>query len=154
MIEVTAEVRLHEKIGVAGIAGIGSVDPYQFSETKPPPGVNASRFLAWDLGGQFVGYPIGHFDHGMQLGAEILYAGVSGEASSGNVKAFGSGEGLAVGPFIGYKYTAPVGFSLNVQAGAQYMALRADAQASDNSSASSASSKVIPLFNFNVGWAF
>ena len=29
-----------------------------------------------------MGYPIGHFDHGMQLGVEVLYAGVLGDKTT------------------------------------------------------------------------
>lgn len=154
VVEVTAEIRLHERIGAAIIGGIGSVDPYQFSKTKPPPGVKTGRFTVWEVGGQFVSYPVGHFDHGMQLGAELLYVGVSGTAESGTASASGSGQGLSMGPFIGYKYTAPVGFALSLQAGVAYVTARADAKDSNGNTASDSDSQIAPIININLGWAF
>ena len=140
VIELTGEVRLHRQIGIAAIAGYGSLAP-----PNPPPGVKVSRFSVWELGGQFVGYPVGHFDHGMQLGMEALYVGVSGDMSSGNVSVSAAAQGLAVGPFVGYKYTAPIGFSVNMQGGAEYVVAQAE---------STTASTIIPLVNLNVGWAF
>jgi len=156
VVEVTAEIRLHERIGAAIIGGVGSIDPYQFSSTKPPPGIKTGRFTVWELGGQFVSYPVGHFDHGMQLGAELLYVGVAGSAESttSNASASGTGQGLSMGPFIGYKFTAPVGFALSIQGGVAYAALRADAKDSSGQTASSKDSSIVPILNINLGWAF
>lgn len=154
VVEITAEIRLHERIGVAVIGGIGSIDPYQFSQTKPPAGVKTGRFTVWELGGQFVTYPVGHFDHGMQLGAEILYAGVAGSAETSTDSATGTATGLSMGPFIGYKFTAPIGFSLALQGGVAYITARADAKNSTGQTSSASDSQVGPLVNINLGWAF
>lgn len=154
VVEITAEVRLHERISVAGIGGIGSIDPYQFDDTTPPPGVKTGRFTVWEIGGQLVGYPIGHFDHGMQLGAEILYLGVFGSAEAATNSAAATGQGLSMGPFIGYKFTAPVGFSLALQAGAAYLTARADAKDASGRTAQATDSTIAPLVNINLGWAF
>jgi hypothetical protein len=154
VVEITAEIRLHERIGVAVIGGIGSIDPYQFEQTKPPPGVKTGRFTVWELGGQFVTYPVGHFDHGMQLGAELLYAGVAGDAESATNSASGTAQGLSMGPFIGYKFTAKVGFSLALQGGVAYLTARADVKDAQGNTASSSDSEFGPLININLGWAF
>jgi hypothetical protein len=144
VVELTAEVRVHRKIGVAAIGGYGQV---RAAEGGP-------RFTVWELGAQFVGYAVGSFDHGMQLGAEVLYVGVSGEDSAGSVSVSGAGNGLAAGPFVGYKLATKVGFSFNIQAGAQYMVARADATSSTGATAQSQQSSVIPLLNLNAGWSF
>jgi hypothetical protein len=154
VVEITAEIRVHERIGVAVIGGIGSIDPYQFQRTQPPPGVKTGRFTVWELGGQFVSYPVGHFDHGMQLGAELLYVGVAGTAESATNSASGTGQGLSVGPFIGYKFTAKVGFSLALQGGVAYLTARADAKDAQGNTSSTSDSQVGPLININLGWAF
>lgn len=155
IVEVTGEFRLHEKIGLAAIGAVGSVNPYQFSQTQPPPGVSTSRFLVWEAGGQLVTYPVGHFDHGMQLGAEVLYLGVSGSASTSTETANATAQGLALSPFIGYKFTAPIGFSFNIQGGLTYYAVRADASSSTGETAQvTKESQFAPLINLNLGWAF
>lgn len=154
VVEITAEIRLHRQIGVAVIGAIGSIDPYQFESTKPPPGIKTGRFTVWEAGAQFVGYPVGHFDHGMQLGAELLYLGIAGSAESATNSASGTAQGLSVGPFIGYKFTAKVGFSLAVQGGVGYYAVRSDVKDAQGRAASSSDSDFTPILNINVGWAF
>ena len=68
-------------------------------------------------------------------------------ASSGSISA--TAGGLAVGPFLGYKIIAGPGFTFDVQAGVEYMAV-----AASSSSGSTGSVKtVIPLLNLNVGWS-
>ena len=144
LVELTGEVRLHRKIGVAAIAGYGLIQP---------PGLK-SRFTAYEVGGQFVTYPVGHFDHGMQLGLEVLYAGISGNENSENVRISASGNGLAAGPLVGYKLATDVGFSFNLQGGFEYILVQANASDSTGATASAGDSRIIPLININVGWSF
>jgi hypothetical protein len=142
--EVTGEVRVHRKIGVAGIAGFG----------KPKDGATDTRYTAWELGGQVVTYPVGHFDHGMQLGVEALYAGVAGDTSVGNTRISSSAQGFAVGPMVGYKLATDVGFSFNVQGGIAYFASAAEASGGGTSATASTSPRAIPILNLNLGWSF
>ncbi len=153
IVEVTAEARLHRKIGVAGIFGVGSMDPDGIGGAKPG-FIDRPRYTVWEVGGQFITYPVGNFDHGMQLGAEVLYVGVAGSEGSGASRVAGTGEGLAMGPLLGYKLATKVGFSFNVQGGVQYVALRADASSTTGATATATQSAVIPLLNINVGWSF
>jgi hypothetical protein len=142
--ELTAEVRLVDSIGLAGIVGGGTVTVVDaFGEDI--------SFDAFELGAHFRWYPIGDFDHGMQLGVELLYIFVSGSVGSSGVT--GTGSGLAVGPFIGYKITTSVGFTFDAQLGAQMAGIAA--QATDGTTTEEASdTQVIPLLNLNIGWAF
>jgi hypothetical protein len=143
--ELSGEVRVHRNLGVSGIVGYGVIRPEG----------SASKFELWEVGGQFVGYPVGHFDHGMQLGLEVLYAGVSGgDSSTNNVKIAATASGLAAGPFVGYKLATRVGFTFNVQGGVEYMFVRADASASTGQTASAQQTRLIPLVNANLGWSF
>jgi hypothetical protein len=143
--ELTGEVRVHRNLGVSGIVGYGVVRP-EGSSTK---------LDIWEVGGQLVGYPVGHFDHGMQLGLEVLYAGVSGgDSSTNNVKIAATASGLAAGPFVGYKLATRVGFTFNVQGGVEYTFVRADASASTGQTASAQQTRLIPLVNANLGWSF
>lgn len=82
-------------------------------------------------------------------------AGASGRTSDG--AAVWAARGLAVGPYVGYKYTAPFGLAFNAQLGAQYVTLRGEAHATNDPSiraTSKAEPSIIPLLNLNLGWAF
>lgn len=142
IVELTGEARLHRHIGVAVIGGYGAIKVDGVAE----------RFKVWEVGGQFVGYPVGHFDHGMQLGLEVLYLGVSTNDNTKTTSA--TATGLATGPFIGYKLATKVGFSFNVQGGVEYVFARADASSTSGATASAEQKTIIPLFNANIGWSF
>jgi len=138
--EVAFEGRLARKFGLGGILGGGSYGP-------PPWAQSASgRTPVLEIGLSPRYYVIGTFDHGMQLGAEGLV--VAAWASSGSTSATAVGVGVA--PYVGYKFTAPIGFVVEVQAGGGYTF--AVAQASSGSSA--ASQGAYFLLNLNAGWAF
>ncbi len=136
------EGKVSRKFGVAALAGIGSVK------------VDKTAYTVWEAGAQAKYYLIGSFQHGMELGAQVQYVGVSGSTSSGNVSVGGDGGGIAVGPFIGYKLATKVGFTCDLQAGAQYAAVGASATSSTGDSASRHSSAILPLVNLHVGWSF
>lgn len=133
IVEVTGEARLQPKLGVAGIVGVGSV----------------GGFLAFELGAQGRYYLFGDFDNGMQIGGEVLYVNVS--TTSGSIAA--TGNGLAVGPFIGYKFSASFGLTFDAQLGIEYDISLASAS-SGSTTTSAAQGGFIPLLNLNVGWAF
>jgi hypothetical protein len=145
--EVTGEVRVLPKMGVAAIGGAGGVNVPNLV------GGGSTKVSLWEVGGQIVGYPIGDFDHGMQVGAEVLYLGAKADANAGEVKVTGSGTGLATGAFVGYKLATKVGFTFNVQGGVSYLAVRADANSS-SSSAHAEKAEFAPLVNANIGWSF
>ncbi len=132
--EVTGEFAVAPKISLAAILGVGSVSS---------DGISATVF---EVGGQFAYYLVGNFDHGMQLGAEVLYLGLSGD----DVETSGTtAVGLAVGPFVGYKLATDFGFTFMAQLGVEYVVARAE-----SSSSSSSEKSFIPLLNLNIGWSF
>jgi hypothetical protein len=135
VLELTGEARLADKVSVAMIVGVG-----KYSDTVNGVKLDASAF---EVGGHFRYYVLGDFRHGMQLGAEVLYLHLA------DSQLVVKGEGVAIGPFVGYKYTADVGFTFDAQVGAEYVGARAS---STTSSASETS--WIPLLNLNVGWSF
>jgi hypothetical protein len=65
-----------------------------------------------------------------------------------------SADGLAMGPFIGYKFMLDVGFTGFIQVGGEYITARGSAHDSEGQSAESSGSKWIPLLNLNLGWSF
>ncbi len=136
--ELTGEVRVMPKMGVALVLGAGSV-----TVDDGGPKVKVS---VYEVGGQFRYYVLGDFRHGMQLGAELLYLHASGSTSVESAVA----AGTAVGPFLGYKFTAGIGFTFDAQLGFERLFLAG--QSSSGSSSSDA--KTIPMLNLNVGWSF
>jgi hypothetical protein len=146
VVEVEVEVRIVDALGIGVIGGIGEVP------VEDELG-NRERFSAYVLGGQIVAYPLEPFES-LQLGAELLYVKVETDTLSSSGSVTGVGEGLAVGPLIGYKLITNGGFTLFVQGGVEYVAIRAEAQSTSGASAREEESRVIPLLNFNLGWSF
>ena len=145
LVEVTVELRVADKLGLAGILAGGTVDV----KTDK---VTTDKFTAYEVGAQLRYYLLGSFEHGMQLGAEVLYLGVSSDdVAGGNVSA--DGAGLAAGPFLGYKYTSDIGFTFDCQLGVEKLLISAEAK-SGAVEAKEEEDVVIPLLNLNVGWSF
>jgi hypothetical protein len=139
-LEVTGEARLHDKVGVALIAGGGKVDGgATINGTK-------TSVTMVEIGAQGRYYVVGDFRHGVQLGAEGIY--IHGSAARDSVSAVASG--LTIGPFVGYKFTADVGFTFDGQIG--YQRIGIGGSASDGTTSSTAKNHV--LLNLNVGWSF
>ncbi len=134
--QVSVEGRLARKFGLAGIVGGGSYyNPFVLYNID-------GRIPVFTAGVSPRYYLVGDFDHGMQLGAQVMTAVAWASGATG--------VGVAGGPYIGYKFTAPIGFTLEVQGGAQYGYASASASASRTATASG----VLPLANINLGWAF
>jgi hypothetical protein len=143
IVELTAEGRAHDKVGVALIGGAGKISQ---DETTTAPAITAS-VLEIGLQGRY--YLLGDFRHGLQLGAEALYLHL-GDVNVDAVSAYA--DGIAVGPFLGYKYTADIGFTFDGQLGFQRVGLAAEAKG-NGQTASSRDSDYIVLLNLNVGWS-
>ncbi len=135
VVELTSEFRLADKLGVAGTLGGGKHNDIGLLE----------------LGAQLCYYLTGDFDGGLHLGLETQYVSAFRDATSDMTTA--KGEGLAVGSMIGWKWIGESGLSFVAQAGAQYMALQAEAQ-NGTISASQEDSRVGALVNLNAGWSF
>ncbi len=149
MVEITGEFKAHDKMGVALVGGYGSATTHSDL-------TGDVTFNVWEAGAQFRYYLLGDFDNGMQLGAEAMYIGVSNDniqTSSGTFS--GSGQGLALGPFIGYKFAADFGFTFDGQLGIEGEGIGASAK-HVQSGASESKSGVNwgPLLNLNIGWSF
>jgi hypothetical protein len=132
ILEATGEYRLNDKVGLAGVLGLGRISD------------SGSTYGVFELGAQARYYVVGNFVHGMQLGAELMYVAVASD-SQRTV----NGQGLSAGPFVGYKIAANGGFTFEGQLGATYNTVEA------NSGSSRASgSGWGALLNLNVGWSF
>ena len=145
--EFTGEHRLAPQVGVALIGGVGS---FEFLG-------DAGTALLWEAGASFRYYALGHFDHGMQIGAEIIHLGISFDSSDDGVDVSGAGIGTSLGPFVGYKFVASFGFTVEIQLGYQTVMVSTEASASAgeievSESESETGSGV--LLNVNAGWSF
>jgi len=139
VVELTGEYRALDKLGFALIAGAGK---YKYSSYLS--NVSAGVF---EVGGQLRYYVVGDFRHGMQLGAEVLYLHLTDHQVTV------AGEGVAMGPFAGYKIITSIGFTFEGQLGVEYVAARAWAR-NGAVTASDTDDAWIPLLNLNVGWSF
>jgi hypothetical protein len=146
IIEVTGELRVGPKLGAAVIVGAG-----QFTSTTTSPGQPdvTNTFDVLELGASGRYYLTGDFDGGIQLGGQAKYIKLSGDDVNGTgISAIG--EGLAVGPLVGWKHTWHFGLTFDAQLGVAYLLLAASAD--DGSSAND--SRISPILNLNVGWSF
>lgn len=149
IVEVTAEFKAHETVGLAALGGWGKM-------TQHDEVLGDINYDVWEVGGQLRYYALGDFDHGLQVGAEVLYVNVTSEdieTSTGTVS--GVGDGVAVGPFLGYKIATELGFTFDGQLGVARMGIGAEAKnEGTGQTESEESSEWGPLLNLNVGWSF
>lgn len=143
MVVANAEVKVAKHFGVGAFGGFGTIQ------------YDGYKFKVWEAGGQLLAYPVGDFDHGMQLGAEVMYKGVTlDEAPKSNVEVKAAASGLGISPLIGYKYATKVGFTLTVQGGITIFAVQANASDNNGNTAAKSDRLIGPLLNFNIGWSF
>lgn len=146
VVELTGEARLGARASGAVILGAGTVQVDDLAGQQ-------QSFTAYEVGGQLRWYALGSFTHGLQLGVELLYLQLSGDL--GDVVLSGSSQGLAVGPFLGYKFVSGFGLTFDGQLGFQSAFLTAEvSDAAKSASIRGETSAILPLLNLNVGWSF
>ncbi len=169
--EVTGEVRLGERIGLAALAGFGSLD------AKHPSYPQTIHLSGRELGAQARIYVIGDFDHGLMLGGELLRiwaeasptrvndsVTINGMRYEGTALLSGEGTLTGVGAFIGYKVTAGFGLTFDAKLGWQKVTLDGTGSMTGQAvvngiteqrsrSESIHESRHVPLFNLNLGWS-
>jgi hypothetical protein len=141
VVHLTGEYRLSEQVGIAAILGAG-----QIKGTASGLYETAPTYTAFEAGGKFHYYAVGNFRHGMQVGGEVLVVHVSGSEKGVSESA----TGLLVGPFLGYKYTAGFGLTVEAQLGLAREGIGASASTGDELTKSGWAA----LLNLNVGWSF
>ena len=143
IVEVTGEYALERRLGFAVIGGYGTPTVILNDGERV-------KLTAIEFGASGRYYLFGSFDHGMQIGAEVLYIHVSGEADA--VRATASGLSLA--PFIGYKKSAKFGLTFDAQLGVSYTVVRASSESDSGAEGDAESEGAGILLNLNLGWAF
>jgi hypothetical protein len=144
VLELTGEFRVLDKLGLAVVVGGGKVTPDGLLGLPPPPAIPV-----WEAGVQARYYVLGDFRHGMQVGGELMYLHASAEQGTASAVA----HGVSVGPFLGYKVMADIGFTFDCQLGYQFMGVGASGTDGQTSSSQSSSDSGV-LLNLNVGWSF
>jgi hypothetical protein len=143
--ELMAELRVVDGFGVSVLGGYGSISVSDsFNDTV--------RFRVFELGGQLSWYPLEGFES-LNVGAELLYVNVDTDELN-NAEVSGVAQGVAVGPFVGYKLVTSGGFTFLAQGGFQYLAFEAEASDKSGNSAQESESRWGPLLNLNIGWSF
>jgi hypothetical protein len=146
--QLTGEFKAHDNWGVAVVGGGGAMTTE-----------DGFDYTRWELGGQLDYYVLGNFDHGMQLGAQVLYQSADAEVSDGAISAQATASGVRAGPFIGYKIITDIGFTFNGQLGAAVDTASGEGTASSSETgvevtAEDSDSALVPLLRLNVGWSF
>ena len=138
MAELTAEFRPAANVGVAIIGGIGRV--------TGTTGLQTITATATEIGAQFNYYFLRDFT-GLHAGVEAIYLHIGDIEQDSTVTA----AGLAAGPYLGYKWTSGVGFTLMAQLGVEFVIARAK---SSSTMMMAEQKNTIPLLNLNAGWSF
>lgn len=171
--EVTGEVALGQRFGVALLGGLGSL------EAKHPDYSQTMNLHGKELGAQARVYLIGGFDHGLMLGGEALriwaeasptpvtdpsLVTINGVRASDNAVLTGDGTLTGLGVFVGYKVIASFGLTFDAKLGYQKLTLDATGRVSGDASVGGRlipvaesrdihESRGVPLFNLNLGWS-
>jgi len=155
VVELMAEVRLLAKRGravsAAFIAGYGEYSEPIETNNGVKAGTRQPR--AGQLGGQLLYYPLDDF-RGLQVGGEVMLVKYLGFDLESTRHLTTVGDGVGVGPFVGYKYLDKTGFTFSGQLGMAYMVQPSHAPATGARFSSSKPSRWFPLVNVNVGWSF
>jgi hypothetical protein len=136
--EVSAEMRVRDKLGVSALAGLGWV-----TFTSPP---LKTHLIIYELGTQGRYYVLGNFRHGMVLGGEVAYIHLSSPFED-QVQL--SSDALSLAPFVGYKYTMKVGFTVEAEVGYDFLLARGTLDSETNRATTS-----VVLFDVRIGWSF
>lgn len=135
MLELTGELRVGRKLGIAAIGGAGAIRDE----------VTDQLIRVYEAGASVRYYVLGTFRHGMQLGGELLYVHANTDNTMVEVRA----QGLGISPFVGYKWTSRIGFTIDTQLGISFMTAQGEA----STGATAEKSKVGALLNLNLGWS-
>lgn len=95
-----------------------------------------------ELGGQATYYLTGNFDRGMQVGLDVR-----GTAYEGEGHLFGLGDGLALGPYVGYKRVFGYGITLGAQLSVQGVLFGEVETVEDENN------RVLPYLLLYTGWS-
>lgn len=138
--ELVAEARLHERLGIALLGGAG-----QHSGTGYASDDLSITGVAVNAGAEARYYVHGGF-RGFHLGAEAYYFRfrdvIHYPAGSPSVYDF---AGHAAGPFVGFKYVAWCGFTVDGHVGAAYVFMT-ESDAADHAG-------LYPLLDLKIGWS-
>jgi hypothetical protein len=150
IVQLTGEVRATPHVGISAILGYGSIGVDGTTSDGEP---NNTRVNAYELGGRVTAYPLKKFKS-LRLGAQLMYLRVDTGDTVTTSDVSGTGAGVAVGPFAGYKLVTDGGFTFVGDFGFQYLSAQAEAHDSAGNTSSASDSRLLPLLNLDLGWSF
>ena len=137
VVQIAAEWHAQKDVGFAGFIAAGG---------------NEGPIFATGI--QLIWYALGDFEHGVQLGGDLMFSIVD---RASNVDLYEDGTGIALAAFAGYKLVMPFGFTANLQGGIRMtQSKRLIEYTVGGSLVSYYDYKLepLPLVNINVGWSF
>jgi hypothetical protein len=139
-VQLAYQRRIYSWLGVGGLVGIGNAE-------VPTSG----QRIAFELAPQVFAYPIGSFNHGMQVGFEVDLLRSSGSSADGALKTTGTSINPAI--LAGYKVDVFGGFAIQAHLGLRlaYSSLTVKSTASQ---ARSSDTALEPILRLNVGYSF
>jgi hypothetical protein len=140
--EVQLEFDASDKLSLAALGGWGQTVSEPDADTRV-------KLDVWNAGGQVRYLADGNFDKNLHLGVEAMYTGVQEGPGDDQLGVFVHRRGLSVGPFVGGKYIAEVGLTVEAQVGIAYEGLVGEV-----SNSSGETGGFAPIANVNIGWSF
>jgi hypothetical protein len=145
MAELGAELRLLDGFGATVRGGFGRWGVSLPDDKK-------ATYPAWKVSGQLQWYLM-HSFHGLHLGAELGYLRVTTDDPEFPWDSLRMRR-LAVGPLLGYKLIARVGFTFYAQFGIVRAFEKARAESDVLGDATDDDERWDPLLNLGIGWSF
>jgi hypothetical protein len=147
--EVTGEVAPSRRVSFALRCAAASIPGTQTVRAPIP---------SWTyraLGAQSRYYLFGSFQNGLPIGLEVAYGHGSTDGATANYADNDHPTGLSTGAFAGYHLVTRVGFTLDLYAGARYIAVKPKMRdASGYRLVPVDENTVVPIIDLALGWAF
>lgn len=145
--EAQVEFMPTESFGISGIFGKGTMD-YEVNNPYGEDEIETFSVLEAGMQARYYFSPY----KGWHMGAELMYIDVGVDADQ-NIS--GQADGVAVGPLGGWKGVWGNGFTMVVQAGMQFVMVKAEATDEETGeSASDSGNTRAFLLNFDIGYSF
>ena len=139
VVEVAFEQRFNRDVSLTAIVGIGQVTNILHTAS------------VYEVGCQLRFYALDDFA-GLHFGFEAVFLGISMDDGA-TVEV--AGQGLALGPLVGWKFVLDSGLTFDLQGGYGLVVMAAHGEdTATGETASEGQSEGVPLVNINVGWSF
>jgi hypothetical protein len=132
--------RIYSWLGVGGLVGIGNAEV-----------ASSGQRIGFELTPQVFAYPIGSFNHGMQVGFEVDLLRSSGSTADNALKI--TSTSVSPGILAGYKVDVSGGFAIQAHLGLRLENSSLTVQSAGGQVRSS-KTELEPLLRLNIGYSF